>query len=443
VRVLVLNPGSSTLKAVVLEPPGRDPLAAIEVGRGDDASRAADRTAVVAKALDALAADGVAADTIDAVGHRVVHGGVRLTAAALVDDAVLAAIDAASELAPLHNPVAADTIRAARTLLPVPHVATFDTAFHATLPAEAIRYAVPDPWSAEWGVRRFGFHGLSVAWSTRRVGELLERPPSGLGLVVAHLGSGCSVTAVDGGRSVQTSMGMTPLEGLVMGTRAGSLDPGILLALLRDGRRTAEELADDLDHRSGLLGLSGRSADIRELLAAEAEGDEPARLALAVFVRSAAAGIAAAATALPALDALVFTGGIGEHSGPIRQRIVARLGVLGLGPLPDVEAAEDGGSSERDRPLSTGPKPRVLRVAAREDIVIADATVDLIAAGPARPGRAGRPGRGPGRTTRVRRRRPRAPPRSGPRPPGSGSRSRGPRRWMPWPCSPRRPGRSR
>jgi acetate kinase len=379
VRVLVLNPGSSTLKAVVLEPPGRDPLAAIEVGRGADASRAADRSGVVSEALAALAADGVATSTIDAVGHRVVHGGERLTEPVLIDDAVLATIDDLAELAPLHNPVAADTIRAARALLPgVPHVAAFDTAFHATLPPEAARYAVPETWHERWGVRRYGFHGLSVAWSTQRAAELLDRPVTRLKLVVAHLGSGCSVTAVDGGRSVHTSMGMTPLEGLVMGTRAGSLDPGILLALLRDGRRTPDELADDLDHRSGLLALSGRSSDIRELVTAEAGGDEAARLALAVFVRSAAAGIAAAATALPALDAIVFTAGIGEHAAAIRQRIVARLGALGLAPLPDEDPAADAGATELDRVIAAGAGPSVLRVATREDLVIAEAAAGLV-----------------------------------------------------------------
>jgi acetate kinase len=176
-------------------------------------------------------------------------------------------------------------------------------------------------------------------------------------------------------------MGMTPLEGLVMGTRAGSLDPGILLSLLRTGRRTAPELEEDLDHRSGLLGLSGRSAEMRELLAAESRGDEAARLALAVFVRSAAAGIAAAASAVPALDAVVFTGGIGEHAGLIRQRIVGRLAVLGLPPLPDEDPGVDQGASERDRRIGpvTRTGPAVLRVAAREDIVIAEATAAAIA----------------------------------------------------------------
>jgi acetate kinase len=382
VRVLVLNPGSSTLKAVVLEPPAREPLATIALELEGDATRAARREDAVARALDRLRAAGIDAPTIGAVGYRVVHGGERFVGPVVVDDEILAEIEALADLAPLHNPIAIETIAAGRRMLPgIPHVAAFDTAFHASLPPDAIRYAVPPRWAAEWGVRRYGFHGLSVAWAARRSAELLALPVSESRLVVAHLGSGCSVTAVDGGRSVHNSMGMTPLEGLVMGTRAGSLDPGILLSLLRTGRRTAPELEEDLDHRSGLLGLSGRSADMRELLAAESRGDEAARLALAVFVRSAAAGIAAAASAVPALDAVVFTGGIGEHAGLIRQRIVGRLAVLGLPPLPDEDPGVDQGASERDRRIGpvTRTGPAVLRVAAREDIVIAEATAAAIA----------------------------------------------------------------
>jgi acetate kinase len=368
VRVLVLNPGSSTLKAAVLEPPDRTPLVSVEVERGADASRLGDADGAVARALAAIAREGVAADGIRAVGYRVVHGGSRFREPVLVDDAVVAAIHELAPLAPLHNPVAAATIRAGRTAVPAAaHVATFDTAFHASLPDDAIRYAVPARWAETWGVRRYGFHGLSVEWATRRTAELLERSVAELGLVVAHLGSGCSVTAVEAGRSMDTSMGMTPLEGLVMGTRAGSLDPGILLLLLREGRLSVEDLAEDLDHRAGLLGLSGRSADVRELLVAEADGDEAARLALAVFVRRAAAGIAAGATAVGRLDAILFTGGIGEHSGPIRRRILGRLAALGV----DAGRAAESGAPEWVLESRTGPAVVVVR--AREDIVIAEA----------------------------------------------------------------------
>ena len=379
-RVLVLNPGSSTLKAAVLEPPDRTPLGAVEIEVGADASRSDASAAAVADALDALrpAADP---GSLEAVGYRVVHGGTRFVAPARIDDAALAAIDELADLAPLHNPVAAATIRAARSALPAAtHVACFDTAFHARLPDDAIRYAVPARWASEWGVRRYGFHGLSVEWSTERAAELLDRPIADLSIVVAHLGSGCSVTAVEDGRSVDTSMGMTPLEGLVMGTRAGSLDPGILLALLRDGRLTPAELAEDLDHRAGLLGLSGRSADVRELLSAEADGDEAARLALAVFVRRAAGGIAAASTALSRLDAIVFTAGIGEHSAEMRSRILGRLGPLGV--------ASDAATGPRHPEPATGdwsvqPRsgPAILRIAAREDVVLAAAAASLAAAG--------------------------------------------------------------
>ena len=265
-RVLVLNPGSSTLKAAVLEPPGRGALATATVEWGADATLASGRAAGVASVLGAVEAAGVERASIDAVGYRVVHGGTRFVDPALIEDATVDAIEELAELAPLHNRIAAETIRAARQALPgIPHVAAFDTAFHAGLPPAGYRYPVPEAWFRDWGIRRFGFHGLSVAWSVARTAELLGRPVDGLRLVIAHLGSGCSVTAVDDGRSVDTSMGMTPLEGLMMGTRAGSIDPGILLALLRDGRATVAELEDVLDHRSGLLGLSGRSADVRIL----------------------------------------------------------------------------------------------------------------------------------------------------------------------------------
>jgi acetate kinase len=371
VRVLVLNAGSSSLKASVLDPPRPEAHAAETVDWGSDATRVADRRAAFDDLLGSIVVAGVPIGSIEAVGHRVVHGGTRFVAPAIVDDEVLAAIESLAPLAPLHNAIALETIRLATAALPdVPQVACFDTAFHTTLDAAATRYPVPDRWFDAWGVRRYGFHGLSVAWSVRRVAELLRRDAASLALVVAHLGSGCSVTAVDGGRSVATSMGMTPLEGLMMGSRAGSIDPGILLALLRDGRRTPDELADDLDHGSGLVGVAGTS-DVPALLAAEAGGDERATLALELFVRRAAAGIAAAATELARLDAIVFTGGIGEHAGPIRARIVARLGVLGLISISPAGVDDDSVLS------ASGASPAVLRIEAREDVVVAEATAEL------------------------------------------------------------------
>ena len=372
-RVLVLNPGSSSLKASVIEPPEREPLATTALDWGADATRARGRVSAARTVLEALDEAGIASSSIDAVGYRVVHGGARFTGPTRIDDTVIAAIDELASLAPLHNRIAAETIRGGRELLPdVPHVAAFDTAFHATLTPAGYRYPVPDAWFSDWGYRRFGFHGLSVTWSVGRAAELLGRPIGGLRLVVAHLGNGCSVTTVEAGRSVDTSMGMSPLEGLMMGTRAGSIDPGVILDLLRRDRLTVLALADVLDHDSGLLGVSGRSADVRDLLVAEAAGDQPAALALELFVRRAAAGIAACASCLPALDAVVFTGGIGEHSGPIRKRIVDGLAVLGVRKITGNEVQEDALLSE------PGDRPAVLRVAAREDVVIADAVRTLL-----------------------------------------------------------------
>jgi acetate kinase len=241
----------------------------------------------------------------------------------------------------------------------VPHVACFDTAFHAGLPEDARRYPIPDDWSDRFAIRRFGFHGLSVAWSLRRTAELLDRPPDALRLVVAHLGSGCSVTAVDAGRSVATSMGFTPYEGLMMGTRSGSIDPGIVLYLADAGVGT-DELADGLAHRAGLHGVAG-SSDLREIEARADAGDERARLAIDMFARSAAAGIAAAMTAVPSSDALVFTGGIGEHSPRMRGEITRRLASIGISRTD----AEVNG----DRMLTEGP-PAILIVKAREELVI-------------------------------------------------------------------------
>ncbi len=377
-RILVLNAGSSSLKASLVED-GRAMVRAT-VGWGSDATREADRGAGIAAVLDAVEEAGIGRNTVVAVGHRVVHGGAELTAPTLIDADVLSAIERVGDLAPLHNVVALETIRAAQAALPeLPQVACFDTGFHATMPETVRRYPVPESWYRDWGVRRYGFHGLSVAWATTRAGELLARPAEELRLVVAHLGSGCSVTAVDGGRSVATSMGLTPLEGLMMGSRAGSIDPGILLYLLRTGRLDLEGLTEALDHESGLLGVSGRTSDVRELEAAAADGDEAAARALEMFVERAAAAIAAAATSLPRLDALVFTGGIGEHAGPVRAAIVERLGVLAVAPVRSEETgvdrvveAADRSAAQAGRPAdATLAAPVVLRVEAREDLVIA------------------------------------------------------------------------
>ena len=282
-RVLVLNAGSSTLKAAILLAESGEVVAdeTIEWEAGLEGA-----AAVVARAVERLPSD-----TADAVGYRVVHGGSRYTAPSAVDAALLSAVDELDELAPLHNRRAASVMRAAMQLLPnLPHVACFDTAFHANLPEEAWRYPLPSAWVEHWGIRRYGFHGLSVSWAVRRASELLGRSREDLALVVAHLGSGCSVTAVDAGRSADTSMGFTPYEGLMMGTRAGSVDPGILLRLAADGV-PVEELADGMGHRAGFAAIAGTS-DVREIERRAAAGDTMARLAIDMFVRRAAAAIA-------------------------------------------------------------------------------------------------------------------------------------------------------
>lgn len=354
-NVLVLNAGSSSLKASAIETPDTT-LAATKLEWGSDASRASGREEGVRVAIETLAGASAAAASFDAVGHRVVHGGTRFVASAVVDDAVIAAIEEVALLAPLHNAVALETLQSARRLLPgVPQVVCFDTAFHRTLPVEAVRYPVPAHWSTDWGVRRFGFHGLSVDWSTREAARRLGRPVEELGLIVAHLGSGCSVTAVWQGRSVDTSMGETPLEGLMMGTRSGSVDPGTLIRLLAEKRMDVTALDHVLEHESGLLGVSGVSGEMALVQAAAAGGNADASLAVAMFVRRAAAGIGAAATSLPKVDALIFTGGIGEHATAVRAGIVGRLGALGL---------DDS---------------TVLVVEAREDLVIAQEAARLLA----------------------------------------------------------------
>ncbi|HLB78384.1 MAG TPA: acetate/propionate family kinase [Candidatus Dormibacteraeota bacterium] len=364
-RVLVLNAGSSSLKASVLETIGLQTLARTEVSLGTDATRSEARRRSVNDVLQALR-QSIDLESVGAVGHRVVHGGTRFRTPVRIDADVLAGVEALTEFAPLHNRVAADTIRAAQSAFPsLPQVAAFDTAFHASLPPAGFVYPVPYRWYEEWGIRRFGFHGLSVTWALERAGALLGKPSPELGVVVAHLGSGCSVTAVWRGQSVDTSMGLTPLEGLMMGTRAGSVDPGILIYVLRTGRVKREELEDQLDHQSGLVGVSGRAAGMRELEQAATGGDKRARLAIEIFIRKAAAGIAAAATALPQLDAVVFTGGIGEHSGRTRAAIVSRLAVLGVQAIGDGEVTEDAILS------AAGAGPEVLRIEAREDVVIA------------------------------------------------------------------------
>jgi len=291
----------------------------------------------------------------DAVGHRIVHGGQRFRAPVVVDDEVVAALDELVPLAPLHNRPAVDALREARATLPdIPHVAVFDTAFHATIPDEAAVYAVP----RDWRIRRFGFHGLSVQWAAERV-----RVPR---LVVCHLGGGSSVTAVLDGRSVDTTMGFTPLEGVPMTSRSGSVDPGALLYVLRERGLSPDELDHALNFESGLAALSATSGDVRDV---EAAGDA-GRLALDVYAHRVAAAVAAMAASLGGLDAVVFTAGIGERAAGMRSAICRRLAFLGVRLDEDANAA-----ATPDADLSSPGSPvAVWVVGAREDLVIARET---------------------------------------------------------------------
>ncbi|HEX3578757.1 MAG TPA: acetate/propionate family kinase [Thermoanaerobaculia bacterium] len=326
-KILVLNPGSSSMKSATYDMPGEE---------------------------------RVDADDANAIGIRVVHGGSRFETPAVVDDAVLDEIRKLSALAPLHNPLAVDAIEAVRReRTGVPIVAVFDTAFHHTLPPVASSYAIPQTL----GIRRYGFHGISYAYVSKRLDAL----NAGDKLIIAHLGNGASVCAIRGGRSVDTSMGFTPMEGVVMGTRAGDLDPGAILYLLRNG---ATDLDDLLNHRSGLRGLSGISGDVREL---QASSDPNAQLALDVFAYRAAKYIAGYCAALDGVDAIAFTAGIGEHSASMRQRICDRLGFLGV----TLDDAANRAERTDERRISSG-RVGVWVIPTNEELEIARATYDLI-----------------------------------------------------------------
>jgi acetate kinase len=324
VNVLVLNCGSSSLKFQLLAMPAEERLARGVVERIDG-----DYTEAVQRALDEAAARAGA--RIDAVGHRIVHGGDRFTEPVVIDEAVTAALDALADLAPLHNGPGVAGIRAARAVLKarVPMVAAFDTAFHVTMPERAARYALPWELAERHRVRRYGFHGLSYRYVTERYASLTATPPSRATFVALHLGNGCSAVAVRDGASVDTSMGFTPLEGLVMGTRSGDVDPAVIGYLARAEGVAEAEVEHWLNERSGLLGVSGRSGDMRDLLASE-RTDARAALAVDLFCYRARKYVGAYLAGLGGAQAVVFTGGIGEHNPEIRRRICEDMAWCGL-----------------------------------------------------------------------------------------------------------------
>jgi acetate kinase len=314
---------------------------------------------------------------IAAIGHRVVHGGTRFVSSVRVTPEVKAGIASLAELAPLHNPVNLEGIEAAEAAWPgVPQVAVFDTAFHATLPEAARTYGIPYTWTHDWGLRRYGFHGLSHAYCSSRAAELLGRGPHGLRLVICHLGQGCSLAAVRDGICVDTTMGFTPLDGLVMGTRSGSVDPGLLTFVLRHKGLSAEELDRILNGQSGLLGVSGLSGDMRQIQEAAHAGNARARLAFDVFIHRLRRMIGALALPLGGLDALVFTAGIGEHSSEVLAAACRDLAGLGV----ELDAGKNATLRPDADVAAATSRTRILIVATREDLTLVRETLRVLRA---------------------------------------------------------------
>jgi acetate kinase len=356
-HILTVNAGSSSLKLRVLDEENRILASRDSDAPGDEAE--------LRRELEAILDE---TSRIDAAGHRVVHGGPKFTGPTIVNPAVEDDLDGLADLAPVHNPPAVAAMRALDALRSeLPTVACFDTAFHATLPASASTYAIPAAWSKRWPLRRYGFHGLSHSYASCRAAELLDRPLAELRIVTAHLGAGASLCAVAGGRSVDTTMGFTPIDGLVMATRSGSVDPGLLLWVQRHGGINAEEMEQALDRESGLLALSGRSGDMREIVAGIEAGDERCRLAFDTYIHRLSAGIGAMAAAMGGIDALVFTGGVGENSAPVRAATGTASGFLGI----EIDGTTND-ADHRDRVVSSPSSTvAVLVLSAREDVELA------------------------------------------------------------------------
>jgi acetate kinase len=363
-RVLVINAGSSSLKLRLLD--------AHDAPRHDDDLPAGpdgfdtDRLGEILKGWERP----------DVVGHRIVHGGTRFTGPARIDDDVRERLGELTALAPLHQPKSLAALDAVTALLPdVQATASFDTAFHTTIPAAASTYAIPREWRDRYAIHRYGFHGLSHAYCAGRAGELLGRRVEDLRIVTCHLGAGASLTAVAGGRSVDTTMGFTPLEGLVMATRSGTVDPGLVLWLQEQQRLTPHEVSTALEERSGLTALAG-TGDMRSIVAAAARKEPAATLALDVYIHRLAGGIAAMSAALGGLDVLAFTGGVGEHSPTVRQRAVEPLGFLGAG----IDARRNTAVQGDGDITATGATIATVVITAREDLQIAREARTLLGA---------------------------------------------------------------
>ncbi|MFE7125441.1 acetate kinase [Streptomyces sp. NPDC057617] len=396
-RVLVLNSGSSSLKYQLLDMRDGSRLAVGLVerigertsalvhtpgasgggGKRERTGRIADHEAALEAVAAELGRDGLGLDSpeLAAIGHRVVHGGLRFSAPALIDDDVLAEIERLVPVAPLHNPANLTGIRTARALRPdLPQVAVFDTAFHTTMPEYAARYAIDTATADAHRIRRYGFHGTSHAYVSRRTAELLGRDPSEVNVIVLHLGNGASASAVEGGRCVDTSMGLTPLEGLVMGTRSGDIDPAVTFHLKRVAGMSVDEIDELLNKKSGLAGLCGDN-DMREIQRRIDEGDERARLAFDIYIHRLKKYIGAYCAVLGRVDAVVFTAGVGENAAAVREAAVAGLETFGLAVDADRNAVRSG----EPRIVSPdGARTAVAVVPTDEELEIARQTFALV-----------------------------------------------------------------
>jgi acetate kinase len=393
--ILVINAGSSSVKFGLFDEETLEPVArglldwagearratiTLHAGDGEEIRKQLDvpdyRAGVVEalKLLGSLPGAGAGLE-IRAVGHRLIHGGEEIRRPVRIDDEMKRKIAKVAHLAPLHIPAGLEAIEAVEAALPgVPQVGLFDTAFFGDIPPCAYLYPVPYRWYEEWGIRRFGFHGTSHAYCTQRAAEMLGRDRNGPRLVICHLGQGGSATAVRGGVAVTNTMGFTPLEGFMMGTRSGTLDPGLLLYVLREHGLSVDQLDHILHHESGLLGLSGVSSDFRQVEAAAAEGHQRSKLALDVYVYRVRAMVGALAVTIGGLDALVFTGGIGENSPWLRSEVCTGLECLGV----ELDASRNADCHPDQDIAAPGSKARVLVIHTREDFMIARETRRLV-----------------------------------------------------------------
>jgi acetate kinase len=387
-NILVLNCGSSSIKFAIFDMTQQQALISGLAERlhqaeptiswqGQFSGEAIINDQGHQAALDKLAsllAEWNVLDSLSGIGHRVVHGGEEFSASILLNSKNIDSLKALNHLAPLHNPVNMLGIEACQKLLPeLPQVAVFDTAFHQSMPEHAYLYAVPQAWYQDHGVRKYGFHGTSYRYITQACAERLNKPIAELTILCAHLGNGCSASAILNGKSVDTSMGLTPLDGLIMGTRCGSVDPGLVEFMMQAEDASIEDIMTSLNKKSGLLGLSGCSNDMRTLLAEEESGNEQASQAINAFCYCIARELGALSASLPTIDALVFTGGIGEHAAPIRQRIIDFWPNAQM--ILDANLNQKSGNEQGL--ISQADSPKVMVIATNEELMIAQDCYEL------------------------------------------------------------------